>query len=192
MGGRFVIIIFSDSACRDLIIKEKWLANWFEQLGPWKGEQAMEERFIWLACYGMAPLNAWSNPTFKEIGEKWGNFLKIDEDTLKESSYVKARILIATDQIEKLEGYIDLCIDGVKYTVRVTEEDTFRFIMQSSVDLPLESFMEKKKGAIEEDDDRAIYKDEVEQPADVESKYGWQNDDKERHNEEVEIETDVG
>lgn len=175
IGGRFVIITFSDLACRDSIIKEKWVSNWFEEIKPWKGEQALEERFVWLACFGM-PLNAWSYSTFKEIGEKWGQFLKTDEDTLNESSYVKARILIATNQIHKLEGYVDLIVDGVKYSVRVIEEDSFRFITNSLIASPLESTMGKKKDSVEEEDDREMHKDEVENLAEVGSNYGVQED----------------
>lgn len=65
IGGRFVIVIFPDMNLRDSIIKKRWISNWFEEIKPGNGEQAKEERFVWLSCFGM-PLNAWSVPMMKE------------------------------------------------------------------------------------------------------------------------------
>lgn len=158
---------------RDSTIKEKWIANWFEEIKPWEGEQANAERFVWLSCYGM-PLNAWAFPTFKEIGNKWGQFLQVDESTLNCSSYVCAKILIATNQIHKVEGCLDLIVDKLKYSISVIEEDSLRFIKHSFFDISSELAM-KKYGSNEEDDDREAKKDEVEIIADVESKYGAQD-----------------
>lgn len=94
IGGRFLILTFPNEDVRNEIIKAGELTGWFEELSKWDGEQAKDERFVWLACYGM-PLNAWSVPTFKEIGQKWGHFIEVDENTLKEVSYERGRILIA-------------------------------------------------------------------------------------------------
>lgn len=170
IGGRFVIITFTDVESRDSIIKEKWLTNWFEEIRPWKGEQAKEERFVWLSCYGM-PLNAWSNTTFKEIGDKWGKFLQVDEATSKGSSYVQAKILIATNQFQKLNGYVDLITDEAIYPVRVMEDDSFRIIRKSFFDTSSEVLMEKNNAMVE-DDNKAVNKDEIYKPTDVGSKNG--------------------
>lgn len=91
------------------------------------GEAANEERFAWLLCYGMS-LNGWSVPNFKIIGNAWGNFLQVDEPTLKEVSYEKGRLLIATEQSQKISGFIELDILGKVYMVRVEEESSFRII----------------------------------------------------------------
>lgn len=59
IGGRFVIITFPNEESRNATIKERCVMNWFEEIKPWDGEQAKDEHFVWLACFGM-PLNAWS------------------------------------------------------------------------------------------------------------------------------------
>lgn len=46
---------------------EDWWKIWFEELKPWNGEAANEERFAWLLCFGM-PLNGWSIPNLKLLG----------------------------------------------------------------------------------------------------------------------------
>lgn len=79
MGGRFLILTFPTKEIRDEIIKKKWFMGWFEELKPWKGEPAKDERFLWIACYGML-LNAWNVPSFKAIiGSKWGHFIEVDD-----------------------------------------------------------------------------------------------------------------
>lgn len=127
IGGRFVLITFPNSESRDNALKEEWWKIWLEELSPWKGEAAKDERFAWLLCFGM-PLNGWSTSNFKLIGDAWGSFLQTDEATLHEKSYEKGRILIATEHIQKISGCIDFEILGIKYSVRVEEEDSFRSI----------------------------------------------------------------
>lgn len=80
MGGRFVLIIFPDMEIRDNIIPKKWLLNWVEEIKQWNGEQASEEWFAWISCFGM-PINAWSYQTFKDIDCKLGHFIQLDEST---------------------------------------------------------------------------------------------------------------
>lgn len=127
IGGRYVIITFPNVEIRDVTIKDNWMSIWFEEIKPWMGESAKEERFVWLSCLGM-PLNGWSIPNFKLIGNLWGDFIQVDEDTLHEKSYVKGKVLIATKQIQKISGSVDLKILGSSYSVRIEEEASFRII----------------------------------------------------------------
>lgn len=100
-GGRFLIITFPSEEVRDVVIKEKWLSVWFEEVKPWNGDQAKDERFVWIACFGM-PINAWTATTFRAIGSKWGHFIEVDGNTLRENSFEKGRILIATEEFRKI------------------------------------------------------------------------------------------
>ncbi|KAH7840564.1 hypothetical protein Vadar_018662 [Vaccinium darrowii] len=56
----------------------------------------------------------------------------VDENTLNGGSYEKGRILIATDQSQKIEGNIGLVVDGTRYMVRIEEEDFFRKVESSN------------------------------------------------------------
>ncbi|KAH7866477.1 hypothetical protein Vadar_020924 [Vaccinium darrowii] len=121
IGGRYVVITFANEDIRDKIIKEKWVMNWFKDIKSWNGEHASEERFVWISCFGM-PFSAWSSQTFKEIGNIWGDFLKVDENTLRGGSYEKGRLLIATDHTQRIQGVVELAVDGIRYLVRIEEE----------------------------------------------------------------------
>lgn len=152
IGGRFLILTFADEETRNEWIKMKWSQLWFEDLRPWGGEQAQEERFVWISCYGM-PLNVWNVPSFRAIGSNWGHFIEVYENTLKEASYEKGRLLIATEHPSKIEGKVQLIVDGKRYMVRVEEEQSFRIVKSSKHLSSLVS--EGSKGLVpeEEDDD---------------------------------------
>ncbi|KAI8573276.1 hypothetical protein RHMOL_Rhmol01G0265700 [Rhododendron molle] len=67
-------------------------------------------------------------PSFRTTGSSWGCFIEVDSHTLREVSFTKGRILIATENPNKIEGEVQLVVNGRKYSVRVEEEDTFRTV----------------------------------------------------------------
>ncbi|KAH7846502.1 hypothetical protein Vadar_014743 [Vaccinium darrowii] len=122
MGGRSILLTFSDSKVRDEILKDSLMNRWFDNVHPWKGEAASLERFVWLRCRGM-PLEAWNLDSFKRIGELWGHFMAIDVATLSCSSFEIGRLLIATSSDAKIDVRIQVELKGVSYSVKVVEQD---------------------------------------------------------------------
>ncbi|KAG5561213.1 hypothetical protein RHGRI_004292 [Rhododendron griersonianum] len=98
------------------------------------------------------PLNAWNVPSFKAIASNWGHFIEVDDRTLRELSFEKGRVLLATDNPNKIVGIIQLIVDGSKYNVRVEEESSFRVVTSSS---QFSSFGSKVVGEEEDDVDRS-------------------------------------
>lgn len=66
---------------------------------------------------------SWNIPSFRAIGSNWGHFIEVDEKTLKEVSFDKGRILLATENPYRIAGKIHLAVDGNIYMVRVEEEE---------------------------------------------------------------------
>lgn len=130
MGGRFLVLTFPSKKIQDEIIQQQWLLGWFNEVKPWNGEQAKRERFAWIALYGM-PLNVWNVPSFRAIGSKWGHFIQVDDNTLREKSYEKGRLLLATDNFKKIEGIMQITVERKVYEIVVEEEETFRIISSS-------------------------------------------------------------
>lgn len=89
----------------------------------------------------------WSIPTFKLIGDSFGNFIQVDEKTLREESFVRGRILISTEKIHKIMGTIELVILEKRYNVRVEEDESFRFVKSSIAQGPLLSSIQKEGDA---------------------------------------------
>lgn len=123
LEGRSVLITFQNHEVRDTLIKGPWMERWFEKVKPWQGEPASLERFAWLSCMGI-PLNSWNAKTFKRIGEVWGSLVLIEEETLKNFSFAKGKILIATEESLRIERWIQMEVHGVRYEVLVKEESS--------------------------------------------------------------------
>lgn len=87
MGVDFYIITFQSKEIRDELINKRWPLGWFEELKPWN-RQRMKD--LILACYDM-PLKAWNNSSFRAIGSKWGHYIEVDDNTLKQKSYEKGK-----------------------------------------------------------------------------------------------------
>lgn len=164
---------------RDSTINLNWWETWLEEINPWKGEQASEERFVWLMCFGM-PLNAWSHNTFKQIGNIWGQFLMVEEKTLKESSFEVAKILIASSQVQSIKGQLDLTVDKVNYKVRISEDESFRVVENSMInglsDLRLKN-VQDVNNVVESSSEVMVNKTVVEEANEAVSKEGAKHND---------------
>ncbi|KAH7834573.1 hypothetical protein Vadar_017467 [Vaccinium darrowii] len=137
---------------RDEVIKERWLENWFEEIKPWNEDPAQIERFVWLECYGMPP-NSWNVQSFKVIANKWGQFLKVDEDTLNGNSFDKGKLLIVIEIDKKIEDQVQILVNGDLRSRMVKEKRDDQVINGGSrkilfprpTDRQLEPIMEEKE-----------------------------------------------
>ncbi|KAH7856731.1 hypothetical protein Vadar_004862 [Vaccinium darrowii] len=121
LGGLFMLLTFEDKAARDNLVANKDIKVWFDMIKPWNGEAASHSRIVWINCRGM-PLNAWYSNTFKQIGELWGDFLALKEDSLNEKSFEIGRMMILTDKDSRIDEWINIRVSGKIYEVKVWEE----------------------------------------------------------------------
>lgn len=77
-----------------------------------------------MSCRGV-PINGWNSKAFQQIEESWGYFTKTDEVTLKDLSFAKGKVLVATKENHLIHRWIQLEVEGVVYDVEVTEDSTF-------------------------------------------------------------------
>ncbi|KAI8563374.1 hypothetical protein RHMOL_Rhmol03G0107100 [Rhododendron molle] len=96
---------------------------------PWNGESAQEERFAWVSCFGM-PLNVWNVPSFRRIASIWGHFIEVDDNTLREVSFEKGRVLIATEKSCKIEGKGQLIVEGKRVYACHARKDNHVLVAQ--------------------------------------------------------------
>ncbi|KAI8567676.1 hypothetical protein RHMOL_Rhmol02G0140200 [Rhododendron molle] len=105
----------------------------------------------------------WMKVWFTEIGELWGNFVELDNETLRDLSFAKGKVLIATEEPNKIDKWIQLEVQGLIYDVHVIEDYTCvspNDIMETlvaSLKAPISKETFQKKGDArseeEEDDD---------------------------------------
>lgn len=141
MGGLYMLFIFISKDERNNALSNPTLKEWFAYFKPWNGEPASMSRFVWLKCRGV-PIQAWNASTFKRIGESWGDFINLDEETMRELSYDIGRMLITTDYELPFDEWINILINGINYRVRVWEEpcdDPFAVIFKTLVNIGVQT-----------------------------------------------------
>ncbi|KAH7850345.1 hypothetical protein Vadar_031428 [Vaccinium darrowii] len=89
------------------------------------------ERIVGVKCFGV-PLRLWCLNTCKKIGEIWGEFISIDEDTTDMTSFVNGRVLIATKK-DFIDEWINIQANNREYRGRVQEEPYVRKLQLSRI-----------------------------------------------------------
>ncbi|KAE8671638.1 Transcription factor-like protein DPA [Hibiscus syriacus] len=83
-------------------------------------EEQCSSRRAWLSCKGIPPF-VWSHPTLKNITDKWGELISIEEGTLNLGSFDRALIQFFTNCQARVEETVDLKVGDRIFTVRVSE-----------------------------------------------------------------------
>lgn len=106
-----MLFTFPNIVERNSLVNNKDIKNWFVSLKPWNGESSSLSRIVWINCRGM-PLSAWSNSSFRIIGELWGEFLGLEENTREAVSFDVGKMLIVTDQKKnKIDEWINISVN---------------------------------------------------------------------------------
>ncbi|KAH7834001.1 hypothetical protein Vadar_011815 [Vaccinium darrowii] len=122
LGGMYMIITFHNKDDRDQAMANSVIRSWFSYFEPWNGDAASLSRLVWINCRGM-PFNIWCHNSFKRIGEMWGEFIALDVETMHGLSYDVGRLLIVTEKQERIDEWINICVRGTNYKVKVWEEE---------------------------------------------------------------------
>ncbi|XP_058220218.1 uncharacterized protein LOC131330605 isoform X2 [Rhododendron vialii] len=122
LGGMDLIITFQSKEDRQAALRNPKIQGWFKSFKPWNGEPSGKSRLVWLKCRGI-PLNVWSLSSFKRIGEIWGDFITLDQETLKEESYGVGRMMIASEYLNRIDEWINITVRGRNCHTRIWEED---------------------------------------------------------------------
>ena len=92
----------------------------FERIERWNGDICVNSRSTWIACYGI-PIHAWNMETFQSIACRWGEYIRVDSDTMKYQSFVRGNVHIITDQMERIDECVKLQVGEVVHKIRVVE-----------------------------------------------------------------------
>ncbi|KAH7841955.1 hypothetical protein Vadar_010007 [Vaccinium darrowii] len=158
LGGMYMIITFQSKDDRDQAMANSVIRSWFSSFEPWNGDAASLSRLVWINCRGM-PLNIWCHNSFKRIGEMWGEFIALDVETIHGLSYDVGRLLIVTEKQERIDEWINICVRGRNYKVKVWEEECkdpfndFEILKIASQQCSVKVYKPKLKLNISKDDD---------------------------------------
>ncbi|KAE8682262.1 Uroporphyrinogen decarboxylase [Hibiscus syriacus] len=120
--GNAILMIFEDNASLRSVEndKSKIFAEWFSIVEAWSESLVMECRRVWLVCEGV-PFHAWNWDTFKNIAEKWGLLLAIDESCHSPSTFDRAKIQVLTKADSRIDALVELKVGDNFFKVMVHE-----------------------------------------------------------------------
>ncbi|GKA07594.1 RNA-directed DNA polymerase, eukaryota [Tanacetum coccineum] len=108
IGGLWVMIELDSTSTKEKFMQHVGVASWFARLCNAQEDFVSRERIVWVDIEGV-PLRAWSQSTFKKIGAKWGEVMKLEEN--KEDMFARKRICIKTSREDNI-------LERFKITVR--------------------------------------------------------------------------
>ncbi|KAE8723965.1 hypothetical protein F3Y22_tig00011079pilonHSYRG00091 [Hibiscus syriacus] len=122
LSGLAILIIFEDEESRDYTLKNQIgaLNKCFVKVDLWSENFQCSSRRAWLSCKGIPPF-VWCHSAFRNIAEKWGALISIDEGTVNPGSFDRACFQIITNRKDRLEESCVLKVGEQSFTVFVPE-----------------------------------------------------------------------
>ncbi|KAL4289527.1 hypothetical protein GQ457_14G009440 [Hibiscus cannabinus] len=122
MAGRIFLLEVEDK----LMLKSLQDSNWaylrkvFHKIQPWEESFKISERVTWVELVGV-PLHCWNHQTFMEIAGIWGELLALGENVSQSLGAERMSLLIATNQMEKINMVVSLEVGKECYSIGVSE-----------------------------------------------------------------------
>ncbi|KAK8682763.1 hypothetical protein V6N13_055137 [Hibiscus sabdariffa] len=96
-----------DIKARKRILESDVLGRWFSRVEEWSVACRVECMYVWLSLYGML-IHAWTIGTFEQIVAHWGSVVRVDEETLKLSSFDRRLVSIETSSLDQMEEMLEI------------------------------------------------------------------------------------
>lgn len=98
MSGNSVCIMFDKIEYRDLFLEkaEEITKEALDNFFCWDMEKSHQEVAVWVLLEDV-PLFLWNGKFFREFLNRWGSFVKMDDDTAMRNILDCARILVTID-----------------------------------------------------------------------------------------------
>ncbi|KAL4361216.1 hypothetical protein GQ457_04G028760 [Hibiscus cannabinus] len=94
---------------------------WFEELELLEGFEGKRKVKAWVKLFDV-PLGIWSSEFFNNLGNRWGEVLKVDEETDLLLRFDYAKLLIQVQKISSIPDRISIVVNGVTHQIKVTTE----------------------------------------------------------------------
>ncbi|KAK8658730.1 hypothetical protein V6N13_036927 [Hibiscus sabdariffa] len=120
VAGAVVLLWFSTVDERKAMMERADLSKWFVKVEIWSPEVSVSNWSAWLSVVGM-PIHLWSVDSFSRIAQLWGRLVRVEDDTMDPQCFERARILIETDSLARVEETIELRLGDWSGKIRVQE-----------------------------------------------------------------------
>ena len=117
------LLTFESKEVMKNMIKDNRVSSWFTELVPWEETVMERELFAWVILEEV-PLQVWHVKFFESLGNSWGRFIKLDENTINKSRFDVARMLVRVDSNHDIPATVSVMVRGSFHKIRVTEEES--------------------------------------------------------------------
>ncbi|KAK9037832.1 hypothetical protein V6N11_022731 [Hibiscus sabdariffa] len=110
------------------------LQSWFSDIDSLENFRSLKKLKMW-AIIERLPLSACHVPIITDIAGKWGEVIKVDEETTNRGRLDKARVLVRVSDLSDISPYVSLILNGSYVLIKVLTdafEDDRRWIDQDS------------------------------------------------------------
>lgn len=123
IGDDMVVILGLDDekAKRFMEEESEGGASMFHSLEKWHPRVRPGCRLAWVQCWGV-PLVAWETNHLKKITAAIGDFVDVDDDVEELRRLDRARVLIKTPWMPRIDHTVNVHIGGETFSVHITEE----------------------------------------------------------------------
>lgn len=121
MGANLVLLEEMEEGALSKLLSEIWISEWFGEIRSWCSGEIDNERIVWIRCFGV-PAHAWSNEFFSFLVAGIGEFICVDDSTLKKKTMDVARILYKTKVHDLVSRLVKVNIGGDVFSIKMVEE----------------------------------------------------------------------
>ncbi|KAK8699945.1 hypothetical protein V6N13_018353 [Hibiscus sabdariffa] len=122
LGGKSFILWIEDKDLYKILEDLQWsyLKEIFSSIRIWSENDTHVKRATCLELTGV-PIHCWNDTTFKRLIQNWGEFEAFGENLDCSLDCEKMKILITTQQVQKICEVVELEVGSMIYEVRVSE-----------------------------------------------------------------------
>ncbi|MCI00505.1 hypothetical protein A2U01_0021524, partial [Trifolium medium] len=100
----------------------RWWSAWCSKMVPWTPDVVTYRRAVWVSVWGV-PIHVWGLDLFVKIANYVGDYINVNEATLKEVRLDRGWIHIWLPATAKMvDEVVEVRTEGVSYHIRVIEE----------------------------------------------------------------------
>ncbi|KAL4383787.1 hypothetical protein GQ457_15G029600 [Hibiscus cannabinus] len=147
--GGILVDVYKEEDMRDLISRPA-IKQWFTKIEGWKPGVQIGSRSVWLSVVGI-PIHLWSEDTFCNIAQVWGSLIRVEDATAEPQSFERARFLIETSCVDRIEETLKLFWGEESYRIRIQEVEVVHShdLMCNCADSDTVVSSEDKQGAVD-------------------------------------------
>ncbi|KAK8637511.1 hypothetical protein V6N13_064930 [Hibiscus sabdariffa] len=118
-GAAYLLMFTNEEDMRDMISRPA-INLWFTKIEGWKPGVQIGSRSAWLSVVGIH-IHLWSEGTFRSIAQVWGSLIRVEDATAEPQSFERARFLIETPCVDRIEETLKLFWGEESYRIRIHE-----------------------------------------------------------------------